>query len=154
MSYLGLSASEIQSFDQFDTFKLGELFANLSYNQTTNIVTGGGTGTTVNSYEFVAPVAMKITDFKVWLQVVQTGTDNLPVISLRNATQNVELATTGAIALGGAIGDLQAVTMNTTNSAIIAKGDKIQLRIVTPAATVTVPIQVQGQFEWNARALA
>lgn len=122
---------------------------NLPYITVTAEFAGGASGSTVNDFVFVAPCKGEVVDVKFIKTVVNVGADNTPTVRLVNGSNVVaELAT---IALGGAIGDVGSLTLDSAKVALAA-GDKLVFRIVTPTATVTTAIKGKLQIMWKPKA--
>ncbi len=119
---------------------------NLPFVVVTDEHTGGASDSTANDYVFVAPCKGEVLGAKFIKTQVNVGTGNTPTVRLVNGSNVVaELAT---IALGGAIGDVNSLTLDSAKVALAA-GDKLVFRIVTPASTVTTAIKGKLQIEWK-----
>lgn len=118
----------------------------LSFNQVTAALAAGATGATTNEHVFVAPTKMKITGVKFITTVVNTGADNAPEVKLLAGANIVGVS--GAIALGGAVGDVAALTLD-ADYVTVAAGTKLIFRIVNPTATITTPLTGKLQIEWH-----
>lgn len=145
--YLALTDAQIKQADSYGTFKVAETLAQLSYNQVSDVLTGGSTGTDADTFVFVAPCKMKITDFKVIVDTPNVGASNTPTVKLMKGTDVI--AATAAVALSGAAGDVKAGTIDQSKNTI-NKGDVLKIRITTPSSTVTTALKARGQIEWNA----
>jgi hypothetical protein len=151
--YPTLSDAQVLQNDRFQHpggVPVGQFLQSLSFNEVSPVVTAGATGETKSVVAFVAPCKMQITKFQSIMQVVQTGTSNTPVVQLRKGSATV-VAATGAIALSGAIGQVDAgVLSGTAANLVLEKGEVLSVDIINPSATITVALQARGQFEWNA----
>lgn len=149
MSYPKITAAQVQAKNfegNYDTPLALELLQNLSFNEVTSALAAGATGVTVDEHVFVAPTKLEITGAKFITTVVNTGASNTPLVKLMAGTN--EVGTSAAIALGGAIGDVAALTLDATK-VVIAAGTKLIFRIVNPTATITTPLTGKLQFEWK-----
>jgi hypothetical protein len=149
--YAQLSSSQVDSKDFTGNLsalpQIAELLQHLSFNQVTAAVAAGATGVTVDEYVFVAPTKLKITNVGFLKTVVQTGSGNTPVVSLRAGAN--EVGNTGAIQLAGAVGDVSPLTLDPAQ-VTIAMGTKLIFRIVNPTATITVALAGKLLIEWEA----
>ena len=151
--YPKITSAEISKKDfegNGDIQKALDILADLPFNQVSAVLTAGATGATVNDYVFVAPTKGKIKSVKFIETAANTGLDNTPVTSLRNATSDVEIAASGAIALSGsAAGNVVPMTLSATAANLIfAAGNVLVHRIVNPTATITTPLAGKLQIEW------
>ena len=151
--YAQLTSSQVDSKDFNNNPnvipQLAEILQHLSFNQVTANLAAGATGATVDDYVFVAPTKLTITNAKFIKTVVQTGSGNTPVVSLRAGAN--EVGNSGAIQLAGAVGDVAPLTLDPAQ-VVIAKDTKLIFRIVNPSATITVALAGKLQIEWEATA--
>ena len=151
MTFPALTDAQVQQLDfnnANNSLLALSLLQNLPVVQVTDIITAGATDTTVDDYVFVAPCKLQILDAQFITTTVQTGAGNTPTVSLRAGAAN-EVGNTGAISLGGAVGDAAELTLDPTKTTVAA-GTKLVLRAVNPAGTITVPLAGKLQFIWNA----
>lgn len=153
MSYPKITSAEINKKDfegQGDITKALDILADLPFNVVTAVLTAGATGETKDDYVFVAPTKGKIKSVKFLETAANTGAGNTPVVSLRNATSNKELAASAAIALSGsAAGNIVPMTLTTTTADLtFASNDVLLHRIVNPTATITTALAGKLQIEW------
>lgn len=150
MSYIKIAAEDYnktaEEWDKVDIARAITALKELSYNNVSAALAAGATGATTNEHIFVAPTKMKITSAKFITTVVNTGADNAPEVKLLAGANIVGVS--GAIALGGAIGDVAALTLD-ADYVTIAAGTKLILRIVNPTATITTPLTGKLQIEWH-----
>lgn len=109
-------------------------------------ITAGASGATVTELVFIAPTKLKIISANFLVVTPQTGTGNTPVVKLQQGS--TDIAATGAIALSGAAGDVEALTVNADECEIDA-GTVLKAAIVNPAGTITTALKGKLQIEWN-----
>lgn len=152
MSYVKFAAEDYnkkaEDWNMVDISRAITALKELSFNNVSSELAAGATGVTTNDLVFVMPTKGKLTSVKFIKTSVNTGADNTPVVSLRNLTTNEEIGTTAAIALGGAVGDVHSLTLNTAKVELPA-GTVLQLRIVNPTATITTALKGKSQIEWH-----
>lgn len=147
--FFQLTDADVKAHDEYGTFKLGKLLQNLSYCNTTMQSAAGASGATVSLHVFIAPVKMKITSVKALTNVINTGADNAPTISLEYSSNVIA---SGIKALdGAAVGDVNALALNTDESKLeVPAGGILVFKIVNPTATITTAWKGILSFVWNA----
>lgn len=146
--YLNIPTSELfRDFSEQPIPKLVSILSKLSFNNVSDPVTGGSTGTNVDKYFFVAPCKMIVTKATFIVDVANVGADNTPAVSLREGSNQVGIS--AAIALSGAAGDVHNVVLDPAKVEI-AKGAKLFVRVATPSATISTALVGKLQIEWNA----
>lgn len=149
MSYPKITSVQVSTKDyegNFNTPLALEALQNLSFNLVTTELAAGATGETKDDYIFVAPTKLEITSVKFITTAVNTGAGNTPTVSLRDTIN--EIGNTGIITLGGAVGDVKAMTLDATK-VVLAEGAKLIHRIVNPAGTITTTLKGKLQIEWK-----
>jgi hypothetical protein len=145
--YPHISQKEVDAakFAQPGLYPILQLLAEFSQDVISDTLVAGATGVTVSAFAFKMPVRGKLISAKAITQVVQTGSGNTPVVQVLKGT--TVIAASGAIALAGAIGDGNNIVVDSTKQ-ILEEGDVVNVAIVNPTATITVPMQVKVQIEW------
>ena len=120
---------------------------NLPYVAKSSSITAGATGVTVSEVFFIAPVKCQILDANFLTQSVQTGTGNTPVVKLFAGAN--EVGASGAIALAGAIGDVNTLVLDPTK-VVVPAGTVLKVSVINPAGTITVALAGLLQIAFKA----
>ena len=151
--YATFTSGQLSNTDKYLTENspyLGNLLANFSFNYVSPVVTAGISGATVTTYFFVAPCNGVVTRAWTILHVAQTGTSNTPQITLQDGANILASVT---IQLSQTVGKAFVMAMNATAANLVFKaGDVLKVLVINTSGTITIPIQVSVQMEWNATA--
>ena len=146
-----VSSKQVEQYDKYgmhNAVPVAEILSEFPGVFVSHRVVAGVTGATVTENAFICPVDLNITKATFIMDVVQTGTDNTPTVSLYNLTKRETIAVTGAIALSGTIGNKSTLVLDTTKVDCSA-GDVLQVNIINPTATITVALEGKVQVEYT-----